>query len=119
MDAAPEQITRAIHVQPASYLTNRTSATSVRPGSKVELSGRLRRVDTDRGRSGVPVTLQWRAAGSTTWRDQTTTVSARRGRVSAVGSHRVTGWYRWVTEGVPGELGPSRAKALRVQVQEG
>jgi hypothetical protein len=117
MDAAPRQITRAIHVQPASYLTIRASATYVRPGSKFELSGRLRRVDTGRGKRGVPVTLQWRAAGSTTWRDQTTTVSAGRGLVRAVDSHRVTGWYRWVTEGVAGKLGPSRAKAVRVQVQ--
>ena len=83
----------------------------------VELSGRLRRVDTDRGQSGLPVTLQWRIASAKTWRDQATTVSARSGRVTAVDSHRVAGWYRWVTKGEPGELGPSRSKPVRVRVR--
>jgi len=116
MDSSPRTITRLIHVQPASSLTTHASSTSVRPGSAVTVSGRVWRVDTNSGRSGVPVTLQWRAGGSTTWRDQATTTSIRRGQVSATCTHRVDGWYRWVTQGLPGRLGPSRGDAVRVDV---
>jgi hypothetical protein len=116
MDSSPRTITRLIHVQPASYLTTHASPTSVRPGSTVTVSGRLWRVDTETGRSGVPVTLQWRVAGTTRWRDQATTISGPRGQVSATSVHRVTGWYRWVTQGLPGELGPSKGDPVRVYV---
>jgi hypothetical protein len=116
MDSSRQTITRLIHVQPASHLVTRAGSGPVTPGAPVNVSGRLWRVDTDTGRSGVPVTLQWRAAGTTNWRDQATTISGRRGQVSASSAHRVTGWYRWVTEGLPGKLGPSKGNAVRVYV---
>jgi hypothetical protein len=116
-DSSPRTITRLIHVQPASYLTTHASSVSASPGAKVTLSGRLRRVDTNSGLSGVPVTLQWRAAGSTTWRGQATTTSSRRGRITAACAQRVTGSYRWVTPGLPGKLGPSKGNPVRVEVR--
>jgi hypothetical protein len=115
-DAAPTTTTRTFKVQPAGAIRVGVSTNVVRVGKPVTVSGRVVRTDTGHGVRGVPVTLQWRKAGTTRWTSVVSRTSRLGGRVRALPVRRSTGFYRWVSPGVLGRLGPSRSKALKVRV---
>jgi hypothetical protein len=116
-DAAATTTTRTIRVQPAGAVRAGVSSSSVRIGRAVAVRGRVVRTDTDQGMRGIPVTLQWRKAGTARWTTVVTRTSGLGGKVRALPVRRSTGFYRWVSPGVLGKLGPSRSKALKVVVR--
>ena len=115
-DAAVSTITRTFKVQPAGAINAGVSADVVRIGKSVTVRGQVVRTDTGRGVRGVPVTLQWRKAGTTRWTEVVSLTSGLDGRVRALPVRRSTGFYRWVSPGVLGTLGPSRSNAVKVRV---
>ncbi len=88
----------------------------VRVGKAVTVRGQVVRTDTGRGVRGIPVTLQWRRAGTTGWTEVVSRTSGLHGRVRALPVRRSTGFYRWVSPGVLGKLGPAKSQALKVRV---
>lgn len=115
-DDAPTTTRRTFTVQPAGTIRAGVSSHLVPAGKSVVVRGRVVRVDTGRGVRDVPVTLTWRKAGTTRWIAVASRTSGLRGRVRAVVVRRATGFYRWVSPGDPGRLGPARSKALKVRV---
>jgi hypothetical protein len=115
-DAVATTTTRTIRVQPAGAVRAGVSSSSVRIGRAVAVRGRVVRTDTDQGMRGIPVTLQWRKAGTARWTTVVTRTSGLGGKVRALPVRRSTGFYRWVSPGVLGKLGPSRSTALKVRV---
>jgi hypothetical protein len=116
-DHDPSSITRTFRVQPAGAIRAGVSADSVRTGEQVTVRGQVVRTDTGRGVRGVPVTLQWRRAGTDRWTAVASRTSGLRGRVRASVVRRTTGVYRWASPGVPGTLGSSRSRTMKVVVR--
>jgi hypothetical protein len=115
-DPAASTMTRTFQVQPAGATHAGVSSGMVAVGKAVTVRGQVVRTDTGRGVRGVPVTLQWRKAGTARWTVVVSRTSGLGGRVRALPVRRSTGFYRWVSPGVLGKLGPSRSKALKVRV---
>ena len=86
------------------------------PRGYVVVRGRVVRTDTGHGVRDVPVTLQWRRAGTSRWVSMASRTSGLHGRLRAAVVRRATGFYRWVSPGDPGRLGPARSKPLKVRV---
>ncbi len=117
-DPGPTSIRREFKVQPAARLGISASRYKVRAGDPVTIRGRVVRKDTGRGVADVPVRIQWRkAARGSQWTLLTTRTSDAYGRVTGRFVRRATGYYRLVSPGVLGKIGPSRSAALKVTVR--
>ena len=116
-DASPSSAERTVYVQPAGRLNASASASRIRAGRAVTLSGRLVRTDTGAGVRNVTLTLQWRATGTSRWRSLLTRTTDAQGRAQARSAPRRTGSYRWVTRGHLGRIGPARSRLVFVRIQ--
>lgn len=84
-----------------------SNTTSLRVGSTVTITGKVTRRDSGAGLASVPVQLQYRRKGASTWSLLTTRTSSSTGTVSY--AHK-PGWsieYRWVYSGTPQLMGTS------------
>jgi hypothetical protein len=117
--ATTATLTRTLSVLPAAVLKPGASTLTVAAGQQATLTAHLTRYDTAQPVAGQTVTLQWQAAGTTTW----STVAARSTSSTGAASVTVTptgnGAYRWVyaqTTAMIGATSPSERVSVTTKV---
>jgi hypothetical protein len=119
-DDTPTRRSVTFTVQAATRLPLTTSTTRVRDGARVTVTGHFVRTDpghSGAGVAGVPVKLQWRRAGTTTWLTQLSTRTGAGGWVSTRALRHHTGTYRYVAAGISGTYAPATSPTRPVYVR--
>lgn len=112
----PDRHRVKIVVQAAARMRIATSASQVRRGRRVVITGRFVRADTGGGRAGIPVTLQWRRAGSSDWVTLDSRETGPGGWVTRRLAAQRTGVYRYRAAGRPGVIAGALSRAVTIHV---